>query len=368
MPRLEHGAPCKGKTSAGRRDRIMSNDSFLRACRREKTPYTPVWLMRQAGRYMKEYMAIRKKRTFLEMCRTPEIAAEVTLQPIRKFNLDAAIIFADILLPLEGMGIGLKFAKDEGPVIRNPVRTAKAIDAIRIIEPEADVPYLLKAIRMAKSGLDSKVPLLGFSGAPFTIASYIIEGGASRNYLHTKAMIYNDPGAWKTLMNKITDVLINYLDAQIRAGADAVQVFDSWVGCLGPDDYRVFALPYTKRLISTIKKRHARTPVVNFSTNTGQYVEHVRDAGGDVIGVDWRIRLDDAWKRIGYSRAIQGNLDPAVLFSSPGEIRKRVKGLLNMAGGRAGHIFNLGHGIILGTPVDNVRVLVDSVHELSLRK
>ncbi|MEK6531568.1 MAG: uroporphyrinogen decarboxylase [Deltaproteobacteria bacterium] len=343
----------------------MSNDSFLRACRLEKTPYTPVWLMRQAGRYMKEYMAIRKKRTFLEMCRTPEIATEVTLQPIRKFNLDAAIIFADILLPLEGMGVGLRFAKDEGPVIKNPVRTTKAIDAIRIIEPEEDVPYLLKALSMVKSELNSKVPLLGFSGAPFTIASYIIEGGASRNYMHTKAMMYNDPGAWKTLMNKISEILIGYLDAQIRAGADAVQVFDSWVGCLGPDDYRAFVLPYTKRLISTIKRRHKKTPVINFSTNTGSYIEHVGDAGGDVIGVDWRIRLDDAWKRIGYGRAIQGNLDPTVLFSSPKEIRKRTKGLLEMAGGRPGHIFNLGHGIILGTPVDSVRVLVDSVHELS---
>jgi uroporphyrinogen decarboxylase len=344
-----------------------SNEAFLKACKRERSSYTPVWLMRQAGRYMKEYMAIRKRHSFLEMCRDPQIASEVTMQPIRRFNLDAAIIFADILLPLEGMGIGLKFAKDEGPVIKNPVRGAKAIDAIRVIRPEEDVPYLLQAIRMTKRELGGRVPLIGFSGAPFTLASYIIEGGASRNYMHTKSLMYGDPGAWKALMDKISEVLIRYLDSQARAGAEALQVFDSWVGCLSPEDYRRFVLPFTRKVISSVKKRNKGVPVINFSTNTGAYIGLVSEAGGDVIGIDWRIGLDTAWKKIGYGFAIQGNLDPAVLFSTPKEIRKRVKGVLAQAGGRPGHIFNLGHGIILGTPVKNVEALVDSVHELSAR-
>jgi len=342
----------------------MANDTFLRACRREATEYTPVWLMRQAGRYMKEYMAIKEKHSFLEMCRTPEIACEVTLQPIRAFELDAAIIFADILLPLEGMGIGLEFAKDMGPVISNPVRTHGDIDAVRPIEPERDVPFLLEAIRMVKQELGGKVPLIGFSGAPFTLASYIIEGSGSKNYLHAKSLMYSDPGAWKALMEKITAVVISYLKAQIAAGAEAVQLFDSWVGCLGPDDYAEFALPYTKRVIDAVS---GTVPVINFATNTGTYLELMAEAGGDVVGVDWRVRLDEAWERIGHARGIQGNLDPTVLFGPVSEMKKRVAGILDMARGRPGHIFNLGHGIILGTPVDNVRALVDAVHELGAR-
>lgn len=320
--------------------------------------------MRQAGRYMKEYMEIRKKYSFLEMCRTPELACEVTLQPIRKFDLDAAIIFADILLPLPGMGISLEFTKNEGPAIKNPVRTRKDIDAVRVITPGEDVPFLLTAIKMVKKELNGKVPLIGFSGAPFTIASYIIEGEGSRNYVHTKTIMYSDPEAWHKLMDKISDVIIVYLNAQVEAGTDALQLFDSWVGCLGPDDYREYVLPYTKKVIDSIKKT---VPIINFSTNTGTYLGLVRKSGGDVIGVDWRVRLDDAWKTIGDKFAIQGNLDPTVLFAPVKTIRKRVKEVLDMAGGRPGHIFNLGHGIILGTPVDSVKALVDSVHELSRR-
>lgn len=342
----------------------MGNDTFLRACRRESTAYTPVWLMRQAGRYMKEYMAIREKRSFLEMCKTPETACEVTLQPINAFDLDAAIIFADILLPLEGMGIGFEFTRNEGPLIRNPVRERAHIDAIKVITPEEDVPYVLAAIKMVKAELAGRVPLIGFSGAPFTLASYIIEGEGSRNYVHTKRLMYGDPGAWKALMDKISDVVIVYLNAQIDAGVQAVQLFDSWAGCLGPGDYREYALPYTRKVLSSIKKS---VPAINFSANTGTYLDLVRAGGGDVVGVDWRRRLDDAWGIIGHDTAIQGNLDPAVLFAPPAEIRKRVKEILDMAGNRPGHIFNLGHGIIVGTPVDSVRVLIDSVHELSAR-
>ncbi|MBI5236804.1 MAG: uroporphyrinogen decarboxylase [Deltaproteobacteria bacterium] len=340
----------------------MANDAFLKACRLEKTGYTPVWLMRQAGRYLKEYMAIRSKHSFLEMCRTPELACEVTLQPLRRFELDAAIIFADILLPLGGMGIDLEFAKNEGPVISNPVRNLKDIEALRVINPEEHVPFLLQAIRLVKKELNGKAPLIGFSGAPFTIASYIIEGEGSRTYIHTKELMYKEPEAWRLLMDRITESLSLYLNAQIDAGAEAVQVFDSWVGCLSPGDYREFAFPYTKRLIASVKKR---APVINFSTNTGAYLDLVRDAGGDVVAVDWRVRLDSAWKTIGYALAIQGNLDPAVLFGGSDTIRKKVKEILGMAGGRPGHIFNLGHGILVGTAVDNVKALVDAVHELS---
>ncbi|MCL4873521.1 uroporphyrinogen decarboxylase [bacterium] len=345
--------------------KVMENDAFLKACRREKAGYTPVWLMRQAGRYMKEYMAIREKHSFLEMCRNPEIAAEVTLQPIKAFDLDAAIIFADILLPLDGMGINLEFAKNEGPVISNPVRTRKDIDAVRVINPEEHVPYLLKAIKLVKTELNGKVPLIGFSGAPFTLASYIIEGEGSKNYINTKKLMYSDPEGWKALMEKISDVIIVYLEAQIEAGVDAVQLFDSWVGCLGPDDYKNYAMPYSKRIIETVRKKGV--PFINFSTNTGTYLDLIAKTGGDVVGVDWKVRLDEAWQTIGHDKAIQGNLDPVVLFGPASEIKKRVKEILDMAGGRPGHIFNLGHGIILGTPVDNVRAVIDSVHELSAK-
>jgi uroporphyrinogen decarboxylase len=340
----------------------MENETFLKACRLEPAEHTPVWLMRQAGRYMKEYMAIKEKHSFLEMCRTPELACEVTLQPIKAFELDAAIIFADILLPLEGMGIHLEFAKNMGPVIKNPVRSTADIDAVRIIDPDEDVPYLLEAIKMVRAELNGKVPLIGFSGAPFTLASYIIEGGGSKNYINAKTLMYSDPGAWRALMDKITEIVIRYLNAQVKAGAQALQLFDSWVGCLGPDDYREFALPYTRKVIESVDRT---VPFINFSTNTGTYLETLLEAGGDVIGVDWKLRLDTAWERIGPKRAIQGNLDPVTLFGPVDVLRKKVREIIDMAGGRPGHIFNLGHGIVVGTPVDNVKALVDCVHEFS---
>jgi len=339
----------------------MSNDTFLKACRREPVSHTPVWLMRQAGRYMKEYRDLKEKHTFLEMCRTPELACEVTLQPIKAFELDAAIIFADILLPLEGMGINLEFAKDMGPVISNPVRTAKDIEDIRIIEPEEDVPFLMEGIKLVQKELNGKVPLIGFSGAPFTLASYIIEGGGSRNYVHAKGLMYREPKLWHILMDKVTEVIKRYLAAQVEAGVQAVQIFDSWVGCLGPQEYKDFVLPYTKRVIDSVTK----VPVINFSTNTSSYLDTIRAAGGDVISVDWRIPLDKAWDIIGHDVGIQGNIDPVILFSSIPEIRKRAKEIIERAGGRPGHIFNLGHGIIVETPVDHVRALIDCVHEFT---
>jgi len=355
------------------------NNQFIKACKREKTDYTPVWLMRQAGRYMEEYRAIRSKHSFLTMCKTPELAAEVTLQPVKRLNVDAAIIFADILLPLEGMGIKLEFANNEGPVIHNPVRNQSDVNSIRLIEPERDVPFLLEAIKIVRRELNGKIPLIGFSGAPFTIASYIIEGGHSRNYINTKSLMYNEPSLWHTLMDKIAKIIISYLKAQIEAGAQVVQLFDSWVGCLSPFDYEKFVAPYSKQVIDGIKlvvskaKALSRAkgnptdsiPVIHFGTDSSNILELMKKAGGDVIGVDWRIELDVAWKRLGYDVAIQGNLDPVVLFATPKEIEKRVQYVLDKAGGRQGHIFNLGHGILPNTPVENVITLIETVHKYS---
>ena len=342
----------------------MKDYPFLKACLREPTPYTPVWLMRQAGRYQKEYRALRKKFSFLEMCKTPELAAQVTLLPIQQLEVDAAIIFADILLPLEPMGIDFEFAKNEGPVFHQPIREMKQIDALRIIEPEEDMPFLMEAIRMVRRELDGKVPLIGFSGAPFTLASYVIEGGHSKNYILTKGMMYQDRAAWHGLMEKLAEVLIRYLNSQVRAGAQAVQVFDSWVGCLSPQDYEEYVLPYSKKVIDGVDKS---VPLIHFGTSSSTLLEGMKRAGGDVIGLDWRVDLREAWGRVGHDVAVQGNLDPVILFGPVERIEKEVKRILERAEDRPGHIFNLGHGILPNTPVDNVVRLVDAVHEYSSR-
>jgi uroporphyrinogen decarboxylase len=342
----------------------MKDYPFLKACHRQRTEYTPIWLMRQAGRYMKEYRTLRKKYSFLEMCKNPEIAAQVTLQPIEKFKLDAAIIFSDILIPLEPMGVEFEFAKGEGPVFHHPVREMKDIEKLRVIEPEEEVPFLVKAIRMVRKELEGKIPLIGFSGAPFTLASYIIEGGHSKNYILTKGLMYQNRPAWDALMNKISDVLIRYLNAQIRAGVQAVQLFDSWVGCLSPTDYEEYVLPYSKRVIDGIDKS---VPLIHFATSNSTLLELMKRAGGDVIGVDWRVDIGEAWARLRYEVAIQGNLDPVILFGSVGLMKREVKRILDCVGGRSGHIFNLGHGILPNTPVENVAALVEAVHEISAR-
>lgn len=339
-------------------------DRFLKACRRETTDCTPVWMMRQAGRYLPEYREIRAKHTFLEMCKTPAIAAEVTVQPVRRFEIDAAIIFADILLPLEPMGIGLEFAKGEGPVIHNPVRTMADVQKLKPIDAAAQIEYLMKAIKLVLKELDGKVPLIGFSGAPFTLASYIIEGGGSRNYEHVKAMMFTEPKAWHQLMEHLTGVIINYLNAQIDAGVQAVQLFDSWVGALGPSDYREFVLPHQKNVIAGIKKT---VPLIHFAHGAAHLLEMVAEAGGDVIGLDWRCDLEAAWKRVGHGKAVQGNLDPVSLFGSKDFIRKRTKEILDQAGGRNGHIMNLGHGILQQTPLENAAEFINATHELSRR-
>jgi len=340
---------------------IKDRYPFLLACRRQPTEYTPIWLMRQAGRYMKDYRALRKKYSFLEMCKNPEIAAQVTLQPIKRFRLDAAIIFSDILIPLEPMGVDFEFAKGEGPVFRRPAREMKDIEKLRLIEP-GEVSFLVKAIQIVRKELEGKIPLIGFSGAPFTLASYIIEGGHSKNYILTKGMMYQNRPAWNALMVRISDVVIRYLNAQIRAGVQAVQLFDSWVGCLSPPDYGEYVLPYSKRVIDGVDKS---VPLIHFATSNATLLELMKRAGGDVIGVDWRIDIGEAWARIGYDVGIQGNLDPVVLFGSVDLIRREVKRILERAGGRPGHIFNLGHGILPNTPVENVAALIDTVHEYS---
>ena len=349
----------------------MSNDTsrpepvapFLRACQRLPTDYTPVWFMRQAGRYMAEYRELRAKYTLLEMIQSPELAAQVTLQPIQAFDLDAAIIFADILPPLVGMGLQLQFVKGEGPQIDNPIRRTYDIDRLATPPAQETLGATLEAIRLVTAELAPRnIPLIGFAGAPFTLASYAIEGGTSRNYTRTKALMYSEPAAWKRLMVKLVTVQADYLLAQAKAGAAALQVFDSWAGqALGRDDYRRFVQPYNRMLSETL--RRAGVPVINFSTGTAAYIDEVAATGGDVIGVDWRMPLGWYWERIGYHRAIQGNLDPALLLAPWRELRYQLDALLAEAAGRPGHIFNLGHGIMPETPVDTVRRVVDYVHE-----
>lgn len=339
------------------------NDRFLRACRREPVDATPVWFMRQAGRYMPEYRAIREKYSLLEICHHPELAAEVTLQPVRALGVDAAILFADILLPVIPLGLGLEFAKGEGPVIRKPVRTIEDVRALKPVNPETDLGYVMEALRLLRGELNG-IPLIGFCGAPFTVASYIVEGGASRDFLKTKTMMYSAPAVWHALMEKLSGVLAEYLVAQIRAGAQAVQVFDSWVGALSPQDYEKFVLPYSQKVLQAAQAENV--PVIHFGTNTTTLLPLMKRAGGDVIGLDWRIPLDDGWALLGQDVAVQGNLDPALLFAPLSEIRARVHDVLSRAAGRPGHIFNLGHGVLQHTPVDNVKAVVDMVHEYSM--
>ncbi len=342
----------------------MSESRFLRACRRQPVDRTPVWFMRQAGRFLPEYRALRERYSILEMIRTPELAVEVTLQPLRRFQVDAAIIFADILPVLAGMGLELEFVRGEGPVIHNPVRREADVEALRVPDPRESVPFTLEAIRLVRRELDGRVPLIGFSGAPFTLASYAVEGGASRHYRLTKAMMYRTPRAWRALMEKLSATVAAYLQAQVEAGAQALQLFDSWAGALSPGDYARYVLPYTRRVLAAA--RATGVPVIHFSTGTAGMLEHVREAGGDVIGVDWRVHLDDAWRRVGYDRAIQGNLDPAVLLAPWPEVKRQAADVLRRAGGRPGHIFNLGHGVLPQTPVENVQRLVEFVHENTL--
>ncbi len=333
---------------------------FLKACRREKTPYTPVWLMRQAGRYMKDYRRIREKMSFLELCKNPSLAAEVTVMAQEKLKTDVAIIFSDILLIVEPMGLSLDYPKNDGPSISKRISDSKAVDALKELKSAEALGFVLEAIRETRKKLKPSIPLIGFAGAPFTLASYMIEGGSTKNFEKTKKFMTGDRARWKTLMKKIVHSTILYLNAQIDVGAQAIQIFDSWAGILNGETYGQFVAPHMKSLIQGIKKG---TPVIHFSTKTGPFLEKISQAGGDVISVDYRISLGEAWKKIGYDKAIQGNLDPKILLGDLKEIKKQVRRLLKEAGGRPGYIFNLGHGVLPETPVENVKALVEMVHD-----
>lgn len=343
----------------------LRNSPFLKACRGEPTDVTPVWLMRQAGRYMADYRAIRSKVSFLDLCKRPELATEVTVTAADRLGVDAAILFADILLILEPLGFDLEFAKGEGPVIHNPIREAGDVDRVRAFGDGDELSYVYEAVTSIRAALKPDMPLIGFAGAPFTLACYAIEGGGSRHYETAKSFMYRDPGAWDALLGRLVDATARYLNRQIAAGAQAVQLFDSWVGNLGPEDYRRFVQPHMRRLFGLLDPS---VPSIHFGTDTGSLLEAQRDAGGSVIGLDWRVELDAAWRRLGPGVAVQGNLDPIVLFAPIPEIERQVRRILTEAAGQPGHIFNLGHGILPQTPVDHVIALVDLVHTLSARR
>jgi uroporphyrinogen decarboxylase len=342
---------------------IQQSQRFLAACRREPTDRTPVWFMRQAGRFLPEYRAVRANHSILDICHSPKLAADVTVQPVEILGVDAAILFADILLPLEPLGLGLSFEQGEGPVIARPVRTPADVARLPTVDPKQGLAFILEAVQAVRERLAERapgIPLIGFAGAPFTLASYAIEGGSSRNFILTKRFMYEQPDAWHALLGSFADLIGALLAAQVEAGAQAVQLFDSWVGSLDAADYRQFVLPHSRRAIELASASGA--PVIHFGTDTAMLLEAMAEAGGDVIGVDWRIGLDEAWPRIG-ARAIQGNLDPAQLFAPLPELERRVREVLRKADGRAGHIFNLGHGVLPGTPVEHVKRVVEIVHE-----
>jgi uroporphyrinogen decarboxylase len=338
---------------------------FLRACRREKTAYTPIWIMRQAGRYQPEYRAIKAKLSFIEMCKRSDVATEITLLPVKQLGVDAAILFADILLVLEPLGIGFEFTAGDGPQIREPVRTRAAIDAVSAaIDAEHSLGYVMQTVKQVRAALPAGVPLIGFAGAPFTLASYVIEGGGSRDYLHTKQLMFTDPDGWHALMTKLTDAVIDYLRGQVKAGAQALQLFDSWIGALNPADYRQYVQPHMTRLFRALD---VGVPLIHFGTGNPTLYPLMAQAGGDVIGVDWRVELGAQWSALG-DVAIMGNLDPGSLLAPREVLQARAQQVLDQAAGRPGHIFNLGHGVFPTASVDQVKALVDYVHEASARR
>jgi uroporphyrinogen decarboxylase len=338
----------------------MTASLFVRTARLEPAERTPVWFMRQAGRVLPEYRALRERWTLMEICRQPELCAEVTLQPVRRMPLDAAVMFADIMLPLIGIGVDIELVDNVGPVVRHPIRSLDGLKQLRMIEPEADVPFILETARIVKRELGPDRAVIGFAGAPFTLAAYLVEGRPSRAFTHTKAMMYGEPALWHALMDRLSDIMITYLRAKADAGVDALQLFDSWIGALGPDDYAAYVQPYTRRIFAALQP--SGLPLIHFGTNTATLLEQMRTDGAGVIGVDWRIPLDSAWSRIGHHLGIQGNLDPAVLLGPIQLVEQRAGDVLRQAGHRPGHIFNLGHGVLPDTPLDNLLRLVDFVH------
>jgi len=340
------------------------NNTFLQACRGEKTDYTPIWIMRQAGRYLPEYHTVRRTGTFLDLCKTPEKAAEVSIQPVDFLGVDAAIMFSDILVPLEKMGAPLDFIEKRGPVFETPIRDQKAVDALGIPDPEDDLGYVMDTIRILTKELADRVPLIGFSGAPFTLATYLIEGGSSKNFLNTKRMIYEAPELYKNLLDKITDCTISYLKGQAAAGVQALQIFDSWAGILAPCDFEVAAIPYVRRIISALKEV-TDVPIIYFANNGSTLIEQSLTSKADVLGIDWRVDLQEVVKRVDGKAAIQGNMDPLSLFLPDNELEKRITSTLEQAKGASGHVFNLGHGIVPETDPEKAKLAVQLVHEIS---
>jgi uroporphyrinogen decarboxylase len=336
------------------------NDRFLKACRREPVDVTPVWFMRQAGRYMADYRELRRRYSLLEICRQPDLAVAVTLQPVEVIDVDAAILFSDLLVPFTPMGLDFDFVKGEGPSIENPIRSAADVDRLRRFEPREALGHVLESIRLLREELTGRVPLIGFGGAPFTLAAYAIEGGPSTSYARTKAFMYSQPEAWHRLCDRFATMMADYLKAQVEAGVQALQVFDSWAGALGRADYREFALPHTKTIFDTLKD--VGVPTIHFGVNTTAILREIREAGGDVIGLDWRQPLDEGWAVIGHDRGVQGNLDPTLLLGPEDRLLAGADDVLRRAGGRAGHIFNLGHGVLPNTPLERVQALARHVH------
>ena len=339
------------------------NSIFVRACKSLPADRTPVWFMRQAGRYMPEYRAVRKQHSLLEICKKPELAAQVTIEAAEILGVDAAIIFADLLLPLEVMGLPFHFSAGEGPVIEKPLRSTEDVARLRT-DGAGELGYVADAVSLVAKHFADRVPVIGFCGAPFTLASYMIEGGGSRNYVHTKRMMYNHPADWDALMQKLVIVTAEYSAEQVRAGADAIQIFDSWVGCLSVEDYRRYVLPHAMGMVKKLKR--TGVPIIYFGTDSATLLSAMKETGADVIGLDWRIPLDEGWERIDYEAAVQGNLDPVLLFAEWKELKSRAEEILRRADGRPGHIFNLGHGILPETPVDNVKNLARFVQEYSV--
>jgi uroporphyrinogen decarboxylase len=338
---------------------------FARAARLEPTERTPVWFMRQAGRVLPEYRALRERWSLMDICRQPELCAEVTLQPLRRMELDAAVMFADIMLPLIGVGIDIELVDNVGPVVRHPIRSTAGLASLRPIQPAEDVPFVLETVRLLREALGHERAILGFAGGPFTLAAYLIEGRPSRDFGLTKRMMYEEPALWHALMDRLTGIMITYLGAKAAAGVDALQLFDSWVGCLSPRDYVRFVQPYSRRIFAALEP--TGLPLIHFGTNTAGLLEEFAAAGGSIIGVDWRVPLDTAWDRIGHDRGIQGNLDPSVLLGPVAQLEEQAGDVLRRAAGRPGHIFNLGHGVLPSTPLDHLMHLADFIHTRSER-
>jgi uroporphyrinogen decarboxylase len=335
------------------------NDRFLRACRLEPVDRTPVWFMRQAGRYLPEYRELRGERDILETVRHPELAVEVTLQPLRRFDADAAILFSDIMVPLQATGVGVRIESGRGPVVDEPFRSAGDLRRLRPLQPEADVPHVLEAVRLLRKELT--VPLIGFAGAPFTLAAYLVEGGSSRTHDRTRALMRGEPDVWRSLMDGLADLTVAYLAAQVEAGAQAIQVFDSWVGSLDPDAYATYVQPTMRSVFERLGE--LGVPTIHFGVGTGELLHSMREAGGDVIGLDWRVPLDTGWERVGADRGVQGNLDPVALLGPWDVAAEEARRVIARAGGRDGHVFNLGHGVLPDTPVEHLQRLVELVHE-----